>query len=176
MVVSPSTVGNLAINETGSFNVEVDSTNLSAVDSPYAETITVQDPTATNSPQVFPVQIVVRPKATIASTPGVLAFNVIRPVDGHFPVVQTQSFILQNSGPSGSVLNYDIRALTGMCSNWLISWLPSDGSLSSGQARAILVTVQPSTNMLQGTYTEKLRVSGYSTNKFLDIEIQLVIS
>ena len=175
--VTPATVGNLAINESGEFLVEVDSTNLVVANSPYSETITLQDPTATNNPQVLPIQINVIPVATIASDVTSLSFNVSRPLDGSaFPAIATQVFNLQNSGPSGSILTYNIRSLTGMSSNWLNSWLPSSGTLSSGQAQAIVVTVRPNPNLLQGTYSELLRISGYSTNTTLDVAISLVIS
>jgi hypothetical protein len=174
--VSPSTVGNLSINESGEFAVEADSKDLVAIDSPYHETITIQDPTSTNNPQTIPVTINVRPKSTIALVPIVLTFSVVRPLDGVFPYIPPQTFVVQNIGLSGSVLEYDIRALTGLCNNWLRSWLPASGVLSSGQSQIVTVTVQPPNNLLQGLYSEKLRVSGYSSNCYLDIEIRLVIT
>lgn len=174
--VTPTTVGNLAVNESGEVTVEVNSTNLLASDSPYLESVIVQDPASTNSPQGVPVQINVRPRATISTTPAVVEFRVVRPLDGVFPTVSPQTFLLQNTGTTGSVLEYDIRALTGLCSNWLRSWLPASGVITSGQSQAITVTVQPPNNMLQGIYSEKLRVAGYSSNSFLDVEIRLVIS
>lgn len=174
--VTPTTVSNLAINESGEFTVEVNSKDLLAVDGPYNETIVIQDPASANSPQSVPVLINVRPKAVIASVPTVLVFSVVRPIDGTFSTVAPQSFTIQNLGLAGSVLEYDIRALTGLCSNWLRSWLPASGFLTSGQSQAIQVTVQPPDNMLQGTYSEKLRVSGFSSNGYLDVEIRLVIS
>lgn len=174
--VTPTTVSNLAINESGEFTVEVNSKDLLAVDGPYHETIVIQDPASANSPQSVPVLINVRPKASIASVPTVLVFSVVRPIDGAFSTVPPQSFTIQNLGSAGSVLEYDIRALTGLCSNWLRSWLPASGVLTSGQSQAIQVTVQPPDNMLQGSYSEKLRVSGFSSNGYLDVEIRLVIS
>jgi len=174
--VTPTTIGGLAINESGEFTVEVNSTELLFVESPYQETIVVQDPAAGNTPQTIPVRINVRPKATISAVPTLLVFNVVRPIDGVFPVVPPQSFVLQNLGPAGSVLEYDIRALTGLCSNWLRSWLPSSGVLVSGQTQQISVTVQPPDSLLAGTYSEMLRVSGFSSNQYLDVEIRLVIS
>lgn len=174
--VSPSSVGGLAVNEGGDFTVEVDSTGLLAANSPYPESVAVQDPSATNNPQTVPVLINVRPKALITSSDLLIIFNVVRPLNGQFPQVPTQTFSVGNAGPLGSVLEYDIRALTGLCGNWLRSWLPAEGTLQSGQGELITVTVQPPNGMLQGTYSEKLRIIGYSSNNFVDVEIRLVIT
>jgi hypothetical protein len=174
--VSPNTVGNLAINETGQFSVEVTSTDLLASESPYSETIAIQDSTASNNPQSIPVVINVRPKSTISTNVTALVFTVVRGIDGTFPSIPTQTFTVQNTGVGGSVLEFDIRALTGLCSNWLRSWLPSSGYLTSGQSQSVVATVQPTDNMLQGTYSEYLRVSGYSSNSYIDVEVRLVIS
>jgi hypothetical protein len=174
--VSPSTVGGLAVNESGDFIVEVDSTGLLAASSPYPESVVVQDPMATNNPQTIPVLVNVRPKAVIASSIALVTFNVVRPLNGQYPAIPTQTFNVSNAGPLGSVLGYDIRALTGLCGNWLRSWLPSEGTLQSGESEAITVSVQPPNGMLQGTYSEKLRIIGYSSNNYVDVEIQLVIT
>ena len=174
--VSPSSVGGLAVNESGDFTVEVDSTNLLASNSPYNETVAVQDPTATNNPRTLRVLINVRPRALISSSTVLLVFNVVRPLSGPFPQVPTQDFTVGNSGPLGSVLEYDIRALTGLCGGWLRSWLPAEGVLQAGEGEVITVTVQPQEGTLQGTYSEKLRVIGYSSNNYVDVEIRLVIT
>ena len=176
VVVNPSTVGNLSFNESGEFTVEVDSTLLLAASSPYFESVTVQDSTASNNPQTTPITINVRPKATIGASTLLLTFNVTRPLSGPFPPIPAQTFSVQNTGPLGSVLDFEIIALTGLCRNWLRSWLPATGELSSGASQVVTVTVQPSDNLLQGTYSEKLRISGYSSNLFLDVEIRLVVS
>ena len=172
---TPANVGNLAINESGQFQVEVDSTNLLASGSPYNETVTVQDPAATNNPQVLPVLINVRPKATIQATPLLLVFTVAKPLSGPFPAIPVQTFQAQNIGLAGSILEYEVKKLTGL-SPWLVSFLPSAGTLASAASDTITVLTQPPSNMLQGTYTEKLRVSGYSSNSFVDVEIHLVIT
>jgi hypothetical protein len=174
--VNPSSVGGLAVNESGDFMVEVDSTNLLASSSPYAETIAIQDPTATNNPQTVPVVINVRSKALISSDPLLLVFEVVRPLSGPFPQIPTQNFVVENAGPLGSVLEYDIRALTGLCGGWLRSWLPAEGTLQSGESETITVSVQPQEGTLQGTYSEKLRVIGYSSNNYVDVEIRLVVT
>lgn len=173
--VTPALVGGLALNESGQFSVDVDSTNLLAVDSPYNEGITLQDPAATNNPQTLPVTINVRPKATISVTPVLLTFTVAKPLTGPFPVIPNQTFVVSNVGPAGSILEFDIKKLTGL-SDWLTSFLPASDTLSSGQSDTINVTVQPPSNMLQGTFTEKLRVSGYSSNSYIDVDIHLVIT
>jgi hypothetical protein len=174
--VSPTTLGGLAINETGESTVEVDSTDLLASDSPYHESVVVQDPSASPTSQTLLVTVNVTPKATIATSTVLLVFNVVRPLSGIYPTVPTQTFNVTNSGPAGSVLSYDIRQLTGLCTNWLRSVLPASDSLDSGVSQVEVVTVQPPDNLLWGTYSETLRVSGYSTNSYVDVEIRLVIT
>ncbi len=171
----PANVGNLASNQTGSFDVTVDSTNLISVDSPYATVVTVQDPDATNSPQTFPVMVVVRPKATIDALPATVTFYVTRNVDGTFPAIPNQQFTVQNIGPAGSILNYQIQKLTGV-SPWLISFTPYFGTLDSSATQIVVVTAQPVVGTPTGTYTESLRISGYSNNFYVDVVVALVIS
>jgi len=171
----PANIGNLAINESGQFDVDVSSTTLLALSSPYNETLTVQDPGATNSPQVIPVTITVRPKATVATSIGLLTFTVVKPLIGSFPAIPTQAFSVQNLGPVGSILDFDVNKLTGL-SDWLIGITPSIGQLASGGSQVTTLTVDPPDNLTQGVYTETLRVSGYSTNTYVDVEIQLVIT
>lgn len=173
--VSPASVSSLAFNASGQFSVAADSSSLLAVGSPYSATLTVQDANATNTPQVIRVTIVVRPKATIALTPTSLNFTVSGALTGSFPPVPTQTFNLQNSGPSGSVLAYQIQKLTGL-SPWLTSFSPSSGSLNAGASQPITVGVQPTVSMLIGTYTETLRVSGYSSNMTQDLLVTFVVN
>lgn len=176
VVTSPTNVGNLSANESGSFDVSVNSTTLLAVNSPYAETITVQDANASNSPQTYSVAIVVRPKATIQLTPTTLGFSVAKPVTGPYPAIPSQSFDIENTGPAGSILDYQVQKLTNLSDDWLNIFSPVSGSLTSGQTQAINVTVTPIEGLAAGTYQETIRVSGYSTNEFVDVLIQLVIS
>lgn len=173
--VTPANVGNLALNESGQFDVSVDSTTLVATSSPYAGTIMVQDPTANNTPQTLPITINVRPKSTITLSPTTLTFSAVKPLSGPFAPVATQTFQVQNTGPVGSVLDFTIQKLTGL-SDWLVGVVPSSGSVAGGSNTVITLTVAPLESMMPGTYTETLRVSGYSSNSYQDIQIQLVIT
>lgn len=173
--VTPANVGNLAVNESGQFDVDVTSTSLLASSSPYNETVTIQDAGATNSPQLVPVTIIVRPKATISTNVVLLTFTAPKPLSGPFDPVPTQNFIVQNTGPGGSVLDFQVNKLTGL-SPWLTGIVPSSGLLNSGGTQAVTVTVTPPSTLTWGTYTEYLRVAGYSTNSYIDVEIRLVIT
>lgn len=173
--VTPANVGNLALNESGEFKVEVDSKDLLAAASPYAGAITIQDPAATNTPVVLPITVVVRPKAVVAANVSQRIFSVVKPNTGNFPGIPAQAFVVSNAGPVGSVLEFEIQKLTGQ-SDWLTSFLPSSGTLMSGQTSTITVTVAPPNSMLPGTYDETLRISGYSSNSYVDVQIRLVIS
>jgi hypothetical protein len=173
--VSPGLVGNLALNESGAFSVEVNSTNLLSSASPYAAAVTIQDPAAVNNPIVLPVTVTVRPKATVQASVSIVNFAVVKPVSGPFPSIPNHAFTVSNVGPAGSVLEFEIQKLTGTA-DWLTAFLPSEGVLAAGQSIAVTVTVDPPDTMLPGTYTESLRISGYSTNSYVDVQIRLVIS
>jgi len=170
----PANVSGLAANESGSFDVSADSLNLLSLGSPYAALLTVQGPQATNSPQMIPVNIVVRPKAVIATSVPILNFNVAAPLSGPFPPIPSQQFMLNNSGDPTSVLEYQIRKLTGV--PWVVSVAPVYGSLNGGGGQPITVVVTPTTGMGPGTYSETLRITGYSSNMTLDVTVQLNIS
>jgi hypothetical protein len=173
--VSPSTLGGLSFNEGGVVDLTVDSTNLTVGNSPYAASVTIQDAAATNSPMVISVATVVRPKANIQVSPTVLNFTAVKPLTGDFPPVPSQSFVLTNTGPSASLLDYLVQRLIG-CSDWLVDVSPFSGTLTGGSSQSVLVTVAPTDNMGTGTYTETLRVSGYSENSYQDVTVTLTIS
>lgn len=172
--VSPTQVSNLASNETGSFEVTVDSSGLLALNSPYAATVTVTDPQATNTPQVLPITINVRPKAEISVSQDDLTFTVVKPVSGSFPTVPSQTFEIENTGPAGSVLEWQLQKVG--CAAWLASFGPTSGSLASGETETITVVVAPPTSQSVGTFTETLRISGYSENTSVDVSLQLVVT
>jgi hypothetical protein len=172
--VAPANLGPLATSQTGISEVSVDSTNLQAVQSPYATTITVQDPNSTNGPMVVPVAITVRPRAVVATSPVTLTFIATPLPDGSFTPIPYQQLLVMNSGPSGSVLEYLIQRLTSY-SSWLTSFTPSSGTVAAGGSQPVQVVVEPINGMASGTYQETLRVSGYSLNYHVDVTVQLTI-
>lgn len=174
LTVTPAQIGNLASNEAGAFEVAADSSELLAINSPYSEMITLSDPTATNTPQVLPVTINVRPKAEITATPDTLSFAVVKPLAGDFPILPSQTFVIENTGPAGSVLTWQIQKVS--CVNWLQNFYPISGTLNSGETETITVVVAPPTSTPTGTFTETLRVSGYSENEYVDVTIQLTVT
>lgn len=176
VTTTPATVGNLAANESGSFDVAVDSTDLLAASSPYSETVTATDANATNSPIVYDVTINVRPKATIALSTALLSFIVSKPLTGSFPAIPPQTFEVENTGSSGSLLDYQIQAFTGLAGDWLSSFAPITGQLASGATQLTTVSVAPVDTLGPGLYEETLRVSGYSTNSYVDLTVQLTIT
>lgn len=171
----PASVGSMASGVSGSFNVLVDSTEMLASASPYESTVTLQDVNATNSPVTIPVTITVRPRPTISIAPTSLSFAVVRNVDGTFPAIPYQTFTLQNVGLAGSVLDYQIQKLTN-CSPWLVGITPYSGQLSSSATQSVQVTVQPAEGLARGTYEETLRISGFSTNSYVDVVVTLVVT
>lgn len=174
VTVTPAQIGNLASNETGTFEVAVDSSGLLSLNSPYMEMITIEDPMATNTPQMLPITINVRPKAIASVSSATLTFNVIKPLSGSFPAIPSQTFQIENTGPVGSVLNWQIQKLG--CEPWLAGYFPVTGTLASGATETITVAVAPPTSTMTGTFTETLRISGFSENQFVDVTIQLVVT
>lgn len=173
--VIPANVDGLASNESGVFQVTADSLTLLHSNTPYAGTVTVTDADATNSPQTIPVTVNVLPKATIDASPLSLSFGVLAPLEGDpYPPIPSQQFNLTNSGPAGSQLTYLIRKLIGN-SPWLTSFTPFMGQLASSQTQPITVAVVPPVSMIPGSYTETLRISGFSTNMVQDVTITLLI-
>jgi hypothetical protein len=176
VTTTPATVGNLAANEAGSFDVAVDSTDLLASMSPISETISASDANASNSPIVYDVTINVRPKATIALSSVLLSFTVSKPLTGSFPAIPSQTFEVENTGAAGSSLDYQIRAFTGLAGDWLSGFAPVTELLASGATQLTTVSVAPIDSMGPGFYEEILRVSGYSTNSYVDLTVQLTIT
>lgn len=173
--VAPANIGNLAFNESGSFDVLADSSNLLAINSPYSSTVVVQDASAVNSPVTLPVTVIVRPKALISLSPAAVIYVATKPGYGPFPPVPSQQFTIQNTGPVGSVLEYRVQKLVGQ-SDWLVSFTPVTGTLAASATQAITVVVQPPESLPTGVFTETLRVSGYSENSYQDVLVQLTVS
>jgi hypothetical protein len=173
--VAPANIGNLAFNESGSFEVLADSSNLLAINSPYSSTVVVQDASAVNSPVTLPVTVIVRPKALISLSPATIIYVATKPGYGPFPPVPSQQFTIQNTGPVGSVLEYRVQKLVGQ-SDWLVSFTPVTGTLAASATQAITVVVQPPESLPTGVFTETLRVSGYSENSYQDVLVQLTVT
>jgi hypothetical protein len=174
VVVSPAQIGNLSSNETAAFDVAVNSIGLLALDSPYTAVITIQDPSAVNSPQVLPITIDVLPRAEIAASPLGLSFHVVKPLSGAFPTIPSQTFVIQNVGPSGSMLEWQLQKAA--CVPWLASFGPVHGTLASGESEVVTVVVMPPTTTLTGTYIETLKITGFSTNQSVDVTLQLTVT
>lgn len=173
--VTPANLTGLAAQSSGSFQVNADSTSLLASGSPYSASVAVQDASATNTPQTLSVTVVVRAKATITLSPDELLFNVGGPPGGPWPAIPPQTFTLTNTGPAGSVLDFQIEKLMGP-SAWLTSFTPSFGTLGSNAGLNVTVAVAPIPYMLPGVYEEYLRISGYSSNLHQDLLVTLTIT
>ena len=174
--VQPPTLGGVSTSMTAHFEAMVDSTSLTAEMSPIDVEIVLQDARATNSPVSFPVTITVLPKAHITLVPTTLTFYAVAPPQGVLPQpIPAQQFELQNTGLPDSLLTYQIAKLTG-CTLWLTNFSPPVGEVVGGATQPITVSVRLFPNMNPGTYTETLRVSGYSANIHADLLVRFVVS
>jgi len=174
VTMSPAQLGGLSFNEGAPVQLSVDTTNLLATNSPYAASVVVQDPNAVNSPQTISLAIVVLPLAHIAVSTNTLTFYANFPLSGPFQPVPAQAFTLTNSGPTGSMLDWQGVLLLGV--PWVASYNPITDELTGGASQNVTVVVQPCQDMTPGTYTETLRITGYSDNFEQDVVIQLIIT
>jgi hypothetical protein len=172
---TPDTLGGLSAGAAGTTQVSADSTNLLAINSPYAATILVQDPTAVNNPQVVSITLVVRPKAHVAVSPTSQDYHVVAPISGPFPPIPNQAFTVTNSGDGASMLDFQVQKLNGN-SPWLIGISPLMGSLAGGASMLVTTIVQPADGTGPGVYYETLRVSGYSDNSYIDVPVTLTVT
>ena len=172
ITTSPTSVVGLSPSVTGNVSVAVDSTLLVA--GSYSGTLSFVDSNASNTPQTSAVGITVRPKATISVTPTPLSFTVVRPLSGPYPAIPTSTLTVQNTGPGGSVLDFRVAKLVG-ASDWLTGITPSTDVLAASATSAVVVTAAPPSSYLYGTYSEVLRISGYSTNSYVDVPVTLTI-
>lgn len=175
VAVNPPIAPGILSTASYTFRVNVDSTNLLASGSPYATGVTLNDPLASNGPITVPVQIVVRSKATISLSTLALNFTVVKPLTGSFPPIADQTVTLSNTGLPDSVLEFLAQKLTGL-SPWLTGIVPTSGSVTGGSSQVLTFSVVPPDSLLTGTYTEVVRVSGYSTNNYADITVTLQVT
>jgi hypothetical protein len=174
VAATPANIGGLVSNASGSFDVSVNSTELVASASPYAAVLKVQGATAVNTPQEIPVIVTVRPKATIVTSITNVTFTVTAPLNGRFPPVPSQIVGLTNTGPTASLLSYQVRRLVG--APWLVGVSPVYGTIEGGATQPLTILVSPPDGALPGLYTETLRISGYSTNIATDVVVTLHIT
>lgn len=172
--VSPASVGGLSVGESGSVQITADSTELLASASPYAATVVVQDATASNTPQVVSLVLVVRPKAHISVSPTSRTFTVVAPISGPFDPVPSQTLTLTNSGLAASNLDFQVCKLINN-SPWLVSYIPVSGSLTGQTSTTITLGVIP-VGLSVGVYQETLRISGYSDNLYVDVPVTLTVT
>ena len=175
IIANPTLLGGLAYNQSGAFQVTVDSSELLSVASPIVGEVVVQDPRSSNGLVSLPVTINVRPKAEITVSPSLLEFTAVKPLSGSFAPVPTQQFTVTNTGPAGSILEFQVQRLTNL-SPWLQSFAPVLGTLNSGESQIITVSVSPDMSTLQGVHSETLRVSGYSSNSTADVQVTLEVT
>ena len=163
----------LSSGESSSPMVSVDSADLLAISSPYSTSLTVSDITATIV--TVPVTINVRPLAEITLSTLLISATTTYLPGNTFTAIPVLTFTVTNTGPIGSILIYRVKKLIGL-SDWLTGMDPQSGTLSSGSPEIISLTLTPYVGMMTGTYSETLRVFGYSSNKHVDVKIQLIVA
>lgn len=173
---TPVNLPGMSENEQGIVTVWVDSTNLVAAMTPYNASVSITAPNAVNTPQTVNVTVNVRPIAVIDVVPLVINRHVTKPLVGPFPPMPSSIVIIANAVlDPASVLEYQVRKLTGL-SPWITGTYPATGTLNGNQSTLFSIDFAPPATMQRGSYTETLRVSGYSSNGHVDVTVNLVIT
>ncbi len=143
--VSP-TSGALAAGASQIVTVTVTSAALAA--GPYAATITVSDPAASNTPQTVAVDLTVSATPAIGLNPTTLTYAA---QTGQDPSPNTQTVTVTNT--AGGTLNWTATENA----TWM-SVSPPSGALTAGASQIVTVTVTSSA-LVAGSYSEPITVS-----------------
>jgi hypothetical protein len=74
------------------------------------------------------------------------------------------------------VLDYQVQRVGTASITWLVSFSPVSGTLAASGTVVVTVNVAPEQDLALGEYNETLRVSGYSTNSYVDLAVKLTIT
>lgn len=168
---TPGFVQGIGKNEKAEFSLSLLTATLLESGSPYSGVINLQD--NRNPPTVIPVTVTVTvlPRPVISVTPAQidLTYIVLTSTPGG-----SQSITIENAGPVGSILNFDVAKVSGG-STWLDITPTSGGPLESGNTDqitfSIVVSKAPSApTVLQ----ETVRISSSNaSNNPVDIIVRL---
>lgn len=174
LTVTPTQILGIAQGQTGQFSVTVDPSQLTAVDSPWNGTITIQDDSDPNILTVIPIVVTVlpAPEIDVIPTSFTLCFNLSSQMG-----TGGQILTVTNSGPVTSQLEF-VLAKVQNTSNWLNVSPVSGGPLATGESVPVTLSLVTSAiPQLAGNYTDTLRVSSVNaTNSPVDIPITLEVS
>ena len=170
---SPEVTQDLGKNQTGSVNIALLTSTFLQSGSPYSAVVNLQD--NRDPPTVIPitVTVVVLPRPVILASPTSVDLTYIIATSTPGP---SQTVTVQNSGPSGSVLNWTAAAVNG--SAWISLAPSSGGPLASGESDDVIISVVPSqAPSVPGTYTETVRISsGNASNSPVDVSVSLIVT
>lgn len=168
---TPGFVQGIGKNEKAVFSLSLLTSSLLQSGSPYSGVINLQD--NRNPPTVIPITVTVTvlPRPVISITPAQIDLTYI--VSTSTPG-GSQSITIENAGPVGSVLNFDVAKVSGG-STWLDITPTSGGPLESGNTDqvtfSVVVSKAPSApTVLQ----ETVRISSSNaSNSPVDVIVRL---
>lgn len=174
LTVAPTQILGIAKGQTGQFSVTVDPNQLTAVDSPWNGTITIQDdnnPTTVLSVPII-VTVLPAPEIDVVPTAFTFCFNLMSQTG-----TGAQILTVTNTGPVTSKLDF-VLAKVQNTSNWLNVSPISGGPLDTGESAPITLSlITSAVPQLAGSFTDTLRVSSVNaTNSPIDIPITLEVS
>lgn len=169
----PISAKGISKNSTTKFKIYANPTSLLNSGSPYSGTIIFQDNRVPSTVITATIILTVNPRPVITATPSdiILSYNLISQSAGG-----AQQLTIQNNGVINSVLNAALAKV--LAQPWWTFTPISVGPLASGANSIITISVvSGSVPGVQGTYTDKLRVSSSNaTNSPTDINITLIVS
>jgi len=170
---TPEYTSGIGKNEAGSVAISVLTSTLLQSGSPYSSVVNLQD--NRDPPTVIPitVNVVVLPRPVILTSPSTVSLTYV--IATATPGA-SQLLTVQNSGPSGSSLEWTAAKVNG--ATWFDFTPASGGPLASGASEDITVSVvSTEVPAVPGTYTETLRISSSNaSNSPVDVTVVLVVS
>jgi hypothetical protein len=174
LTVTPTQILGIGKGQTGQFSVTVDPSQLTAVDSPWLGTITIQDDNNPNTIVTIPITVTVLPAPEIDVTPAsvTLSFNLMTQMASGASILT-----VSNIGPVTSKLDFTIAKVNNT-SNWLDVNPVIGGPLETGESVAVTLSVVTSgVPQLAGNYTDTLRISSTNaTNSPVDVPVTLCVT
>jgi hypothetical protein len=172
---TPASVSGLGRNEQANFNISLLTATLLNSGSPYNGKVTIQDNRVPPTSVEISITTTVLPRPEITTSPTAISLTFISStgVPGG-----AQQLTIENSGPSGSNLEYTVAKLHNT-SNWMDFTPSSGGPLSSGQTDIVTISVDTTnaSSLSPGSYTDTLRISSTrASNSPVDVVVTLTVT
>lgn len=170
---SPASVSAVAFGQSVQFSIQLNPASLLGGNS-YQANVNLQDNRipSTLIPVMVNVQVLPRPSISVSPGNVVFTYALLTGTPSGAVVVT-----VTNSGPPGSVLNFNVSKISND-SSWLTFSPASGSSIPSGGSATFVASLVPSAIPYAcGTYSETLRISSpNASNPYVDVPVTLTVS